>query len=78
MLKKLIIFLIKKKLGVKEKQAFRFANQKSNTDYYCFINEILWKYQFAEDGFGPFIKESNVRLNWLLDDECKIVLAKGK
>ena len=73
MLKKLIIFLIRKKLGLKNNQSFRFVGQKSKTDYYYFDNDILWKARCCRTGQVMNATQSHVRLNWLLDDECEIV-----
>lgn len=66
MLKRLIIFLIRRRLGLKKYQRFRFANQKSNIDFYYFTETQIEKW----NGFAT--EKSNVSLNWLLDDECEI------
>ena len=66
MLRRLIIFLIRKKLGVKEYVTFRFTNQKSDTDFYYFTDCEMLKY---ENGY--YVK-SNVSLNWLLDERCEL------
>ena len=65
-MKRLIIFLIRKKLGVKTKQKFRFTNQKSDAFYYFTKDRIM------KESYGR-TTDSNVRLNWLLDDECKVI-----
>ena len=62
---KLIIFLIRKKLGLKKGECFQFDNQKS-TDIYWFTNEALMK---DEKGV---VQKSNTSMNWLLDKECLI------
>jgi hypothetical protein len=72
MLNKLIIFLLCRKLGVKIGQPFRFVNQKSKTDYYMFEHGWLLKYISADNIFC----KSNIKLNWLLDDECEIEVVK--
>jgi hypothetical protein len=77
MLRRLIIFLIRWRLGLKEKEFFRFNNQKSKTDIYCFTKHSLMKTEFTKstgkfDITGIDIHESNVSLNWLLDARCKI------
>lgn len=64
-MRRLIIFLIRKKLGLKEYSDFRFANQKSEAVYYFNERELVK----IECGL---ITPSNVSLNWLLSDECKI------
>lgn len=80
MLKRLIIFLIRKKLGVKKWQGFQFTNQKSEVDQYFFTNTDLLKYVGEEN----YIRQAKVNLNWLLDDNCKVrvcendILDKGR
>lgn len=64
-----IIFLIRTRLGLKKGQRFKFANQASETDYYKFTDTQLLKVYHN----GYITKLSNVSLNWLLDDECKII-----
>lgn len=64
-LRKLIIFLICKKLGIKRYQEFQFDNQKSEFEYYWFNNDSLMKMRV--DGVA---EESHVSLNWLLNDNC--------
>lgn len=68
-MKLLIIFLIRKRLGVKNEQPFRFDNQKSDSDFYVFIGTILVKYVM-----GKYPRLAHVSLNWLLDDECKVTV----
>lgn len=70
-MKRLILFFIRRKLGLKKHEKFRFANQNSQSDYYYFSNDRLMKRQFDKDGRG-FLKESKVKLNWILDDECRV------
>ena len=62
-----IIFLVRKKLGVKKYQRFRFDNQKSPIEYYWFTSTKLMK--FCNDGGTDY---AHVSLNWLLDDDCRI------
>ena len=71
MLNRLILYLIRKKLGVKKYQHFRFANQKSEA-VYEFTDEFLLK----NDHRGWYVSLSGVSLNWLLDDECKVEIVK--
>lgn len=66
-LRKLITFLICKKLGIKRYQEFQFDNQKSEFEYYWFDNDSLMKMRV--DGV---CEESHVSLNWLLNDSCKV------
>lgn len=81
MIKKLIIFLIRKKLGVDLYDEFQFTNQKSKHDYYFFEPDVLMKAEFDVEYETPdgidFIgsieyRPANVSLNWLLSDDCKI------
>lgn len=73
MTKKLVIFLVRKRLGLKEREPFQFTNQKSNAVYY-FTEDAVMK------AWRGSVTKSTVSLNWLLDDECEIrkCLGKGK
>ena len=70
-MKHLIIFLVRKKLGLKKGEYFRFTNQSNPYNTYYFTDDAVMKH------FGrwkaPDDVKSSVSLNWLLDDECKIV-----
>lgn len=68
MIKKLIIFLIRRQLGLKKFERFTFSNQKSNTCYF-FTDDSLIKI-LRDSGV---VEKSNVSLNWLLNDECEIL-----
>lgn len=68
MRKKLILYLIRKKLGVKKFETFMFVGQKSPINFYYFDENNLLK---VEPDKGCTWK-SHVSLNWLLDDKCKI------
>lgn len=68
MLRRIIIFLIRKRLGLRKYEYFRFSNQKSPCDKYYFDETSCMK-MIPLDGV---IRPSNVSLNWLLSDECKI------
>ena len=70
MLKRLIIFLIRKKLRLKKLEPFRFSNHKSETDRYFFSSTTLMK--VVSHWSGIEIRPSSVSLNWLLDRDCKI------
>lgn len=69
-MKRLIIFLIRKRLGLKKNETFQFVNQKSDAVYYFTGTKVmkLW--------FGV-TEPSRVSLNWLLDDECEITKVKN-
>ena len=65
---KLIIFLIRCKLGLKKSSGnFKFTNQKSS-DIYYFTKTSLRK---KVTNFGIDVP-SDVGLNWLLNPKCKI------
>ena len=67
MTKRLIIFLIRMRLGVGLYQKFRFVNQKTR-DVYYFTEEKLMKIT----GIEKWEVSSSVSLNWLLDPRCEI------
>lgn len=68
MYNKLIIFFLRKKFGLKRGETFRFNNQRSKVNVYYFTENVLIKI----DAEKREIRESNVKLNWLLDEKCKI------
>lgn len=70
MLNKLIIFLIRKKLGLKKYDDFFFTNQKVADDRYHFTDNCLMKY----DSKANVLYKAHVSLNWLLDKDCSIVI----
>lgn len=67
-MKQLIIFLICKHLKLRKYELFKFVNQKDNCSYY-FNSEALIK---MIPGQKKRLKYSEVSLNWLLNDKCKI------
>lgn len=67
LIRKIVIFLVRKRLGLKLHQPFRFANQRHVCDYYYFTPETLKKYRDIDGVRYP----SSVSLNHLLSDECK-------
>lgn len=70
MIRRLIIFLIRMRLGLKKYQDFRFDNQKSKTDSYYFDSYNLIKMECYKGNFN--LRKSSVSLNWLLNDNCRI------
>lgn len=66
-MKRIIIFLIRKKLGLKNEQSFRFSNQRLKEEYYYFTKDKIMKHNIHGKN-----EESTVSLNWLLDDKCEI------
>lgn len=66
MMKQLILFLVRRRLGLKKLEPFQFTNQKSSAIYYFGYNGIYkWWHKKLE--------KSHVSLNWLLSDNCHIV-----
>jgi hypothetical protein len=66
---RLILFLVRVKLGVRRDEKFKFANQKAEC-YYEITHDGIWKIWNCEGGVCK--RESRVSLNWLLDQECKV------
>lgn len=64
-MKRLIIFLIRTRLGVKKYESFRFTGQKSNAVYYFTETGVMKNWRGE-------VEPSNVSLNWLLDDNCEV------
>ena len=92
MKKRLILFLIRKRIRVKKYQWFKFIGQKSRSAYY-FTDEGLLKiepfnldYIHDKDTVTTIrincrsymIRRAGVSLNWLLDDECEIEIFTEK
>ena len=69
---KLIIFLIRRKLGLKKGQRFKFDNQKSDYDWYYFTSTQLLKDQWDGKKCCYWTRPANVKLNYILSDKCKI------
>lgn len=64
-MRKIVIFLIRKKLGLKKYEKFRFVGQKTDAVYYFTESNIMkiWRKQTMLSG---------VSVNWLLDQDCEI------
>ncbi len=69
-MKKFIIFLIRKRLGLKKQELFQFSNQKSSAVYY-FDDDAIYKINNWTPASPSCLTESSVSLNWLLSDECR-------
>jgi hypothetical protein len=67
---KIIMFLMRRKLGVKKGEAFRFVNQKNKEDKYYITDNGLMKI-YKKNGI-THIRYSNVSLTWLLNHRCAI------
>lgn len=70
MIRRLVLYLVRKKLGLKLYEDFKFENQKSYTEYY-FTKKKLVKVVLTPENMHE--EPSSVSLNFLLSDECKIV-----
>ena len=75
-MKRLIIFLVQKKLGLKKGEHFRFVNQLSPYNTYYFTDDAVMKHFGRWKGSDDV--KSSVSLHRLLDDECKIVKVEDK
>ena len=64
-MRRFVIFLIRKKLGLRKYEKFKFVGQKSNAVYYFTESNVmkLWHGQTVLSG---------VSVNWLLNDDCEI------
>lgn len=64
-MRKIVIFLIRKRFGLRKYEKFQFVNQKSDAVYYFTDDNVMkrWRNQTMLSG---------VSLNWLLDKDCKI------
>ena len=75
-MKRLILFLIRRRLGLRLNEKFKFTNQKSQYDFYWFTPCALMKHECHTDVLKSCltgkIDKAHVSLNWLLDDECEI------
>ena len=65
-MKRTVMFLLRKKLGLKKNQRFQFDGQKSDAVYYISDHHVM-KYYRGRTTL------SNVSVNWLLSDECDII-----
>lgn len=64
-MRKFVIFLIRKKLGLRKYEMFKFVGQKSDAVYYFTESNVMkrWRGQTTLSG---------VSVNWLLDNECAV------
>jgi len=71
MMQRLIILLVRTRLGLKQNEHFQFSNQKK-PDVYWFTEKKLLK-KTPEGWVYP----SKVSLNWLLNRECRVRIMLG-
>ena len=72
--KRLIIFLIRKRLGLELFEQFQFSNQASPYNRYYFAPDKLVKIEWF--GNTEHERDSSVSLNWLLSDACQFSIKK--
>jgi hypothetical protein len=72
MIRSLVLFLVRKKLGLKKYEEFRFANQRSEHNFYYIDEDGIWKCEPFGDNVRCY-NPSTVSLNYLLSSECKVV-----
>lgn len=71
-MQKFLIFLVRKKLGLKKNEPFMFANQKSKIEYYYFTDTQLMKRRW--DGYHI---PSNIKFNYMVSGECEVQKLSG-
>ena len=64
-MRRFILFLIRRRLGLKKYERFKFTNQRTNAEYYFTEANVMKTY-------NGWTQLSHVSVNWILDDECKI------
>lgn len=74
--RRFIVFLIRKRLGLRNYEGFQFAGQKSEENWYFFGSTgTLWKMDHVNG--RKIMVESKASLNWLVSDECKQSIRKN-
>lgn len=74
-MKRLIVFLVRKRLHLRKNERFRFVNQKTDNIYYFTSNRLVKVTETS--GRISRHEKSLVSLNWLIDDDCGIELVKS-
>lgn len=64
-MKRLIIFLIRLKLGLRKYERFQFGTQTDKTVWYYFT-----EYRLVKEYADGHCKTSGASLNWLLNKKC--------
>jgi hypothetical protein len=65
-MRRLVIYLIRKHLGLKKFENFKFVGQKSDAVYYFTESNVMKRMSTGKTML------SGVSVNWLLDNECEI------
>lgn len=74
LMNRLILFLIRRKLGVKKYQSFQFNNQVVKNEKYYIDSMSIKKITYFKDHVN--VKNSNLKVNFLLSKEAKERLIK--
>lgn len=70
MIRRLIIFLIRKRLRLGKGQRFKFKNQKTDNVYYFTADRLV---KVTEGKWAlPKKEKSLVSLNWIISDDCEV------
>lgn len=89
-MRRLIMFLIRRKLGVKKFEYFMFANQKSDDIYYIDSLNLMkisshdthGKKSYRDhplyEGRHAKYSRSSASFNWIMSDECKVLYLSRK
>lgn len=70
-MRRLILFLIRRKLGLAKYEPFQYTNQKSDAVYF-FGATGIWKVWTDKLGRSK-LEKSHVSVNWILSDGCEII-----
>ena len=71
-IKRLIVYLIRKRFGLKLYERFQFENQNNKDVWYYFGDASLVKLVPNKKCGSYVVTLSGVSLNWLLNDECRL------
>ena len=72
-MKRLIIFLVRIRLGLKKYEPFQFENQKTDDVYYFTETELVKRHFLRTRSDLIFVTVlSGVSLNWLLNKDCEV------
>lgn len=69
----IVLFLIRKRLGLKKYEMFQFTNQRQKMEWYYFGTNCIMKQYHNSISGCTYDRPSNVSFNWMLDDRCKII-----
>lgn len=87
-MRRLIMFLIRRKLGVKKFEYFQFTNQKSDDIYYIDTMNLMKISSHPTEGKKTYrdhpiyegkhakYSRSAASFNWIMSDDCEITIIK--